>query len=66
MILNNPYNYMYFIKPLTLSEGDGYSIQYPFFPGCMSDGETLEETRLNGKDAVKCWIEAAKKCGRIK
>lgn len=30
----------------------------------MSDGDTIEEAILNGQDAVKCWIDAAKKSGR--
>ena len=44
-------------------EGGGYLIEFPDLPGCMSDGETIEETIENGKDAVACWIETAKRYG---
>ena len=29
------------VRPL--SEGGGYLIEFPDLPGCMSDGETIEE-----------------------
>ncbi|MDE0471574.1 MAG: type II toxin-antitoxin system HicB family antitoxin [Ekhidna sp.] len=48
---------------LPLEEGGGYLIEFPDLPGCMSDGETIEETIENGKDAVACWIETAKEFG---
>ena len=45
-------------------EGGGYLIEFPDLPGCMSDGETLEEAIENGKDALQCWIEAAAEDGQ--
>ena len=48
---------------LPVEEGGGYLIEFPDLPGCMSDGETIEETIENGKDAVACWIETAKRYG---
>lgn len=56
--------YPFTIRHLTPEEGGGYFIEFPDLPGCMSDGETIEETIKNGEDAVKCWIEAAKEIGR--
>ena len=44
-------------------EGGGYLIEFPDLPGCMSDGNTIEEAIENGKDAVFCWIETAKAFG---
>ena len=57
-------DYFFTIKPLTKEDGGGFLIEYPDLPGCMSDGNTIEETVLNGKDALKCWIEAARSTGR--
>ncbi len=57
-------DYSFKIRHLTKNEGGGYLIEYPELPGCMSDGETIEETIQNGQDAVKCWIDAAHKSGR--
>ncbi len=56
-------NYPFLISILPAEEGGGYLIEFPDLPGCMSDGETIEETIENGKDAVFCWIETAKAFG---
>lgn len=57
-------NYPYLIKPLSSAEGGGYLIEYPDLPGCISDGDSEAEAILNGKDAVKEWLAAAKKMKR--
>jgi antitoxin HicB len=57
-------DYPFFIRPLTVEEGGGYLIEFPNLPGCMSDGETEAEAIKNGKDALKAWLDAAKKSGR--
>ena len=56
-------NYPFFMSILPPEEGGGYLIEFPDLPGCMSDGDTIEETIENGKDAVFCWIESAKEFG---
>jgi antitoxin HicB len=58
--LNLP-SYPFLISILPAEEGGGYLIEFPDLPGCMSDGETIEETIENGRDAVACWIETAKR-----
>lgn len=55
--------YPFLMSILPPEEGGGYLIEFPDLPGCMSDGETIEETIENGKDAVFCWIETAKDFG---
>ncbi|MGD9107861.1 MAG: type II toxin-antitoxin system HicB family antitoxin [Gammaproteobacteria bacterium] len=57
-------DYPFIVRTLSKDEGGGILIEYPDLPGCISDGETIEEAIANGKDAVKCWIKAAKKSGR--
>src|SRR5579872_2644603 len=56
--------YRFTIRPLTADEGGGYLIEFPDLPGCMSDGETIEEAIVNGQDAKACWIAAAREAGR--
>lgn len=47
------------MKPLSKEEeGGGWLISFPDLVGCMSDGETPEEAIENGKDDIKCWIQA--------
>jgi predicted RNase H-like HicB family nuclease len=35
----------------------GYWAEVPSLPGCVSQGETLEETMANRKDAIELWLE---------
>ncbi len=57
-------NYPFEMRPLSKDEGGGWLITFPDLPGCISDGETLEEAIENGKDAMECWIQANKEAGR--
>jgi antitoxin HicB len=52
-------DYPFTIRHLSTEEGGGYLIEFPDLPGCMSDGETIEEAIKNGQDAFSCWIAAA-------
>ena len=56
MIPDVPYRFT--VRPLAGDEGSGYLVEFPDLPGCMSDGETVEEAILNGIDAMAGWIEA--------
>jgi antitoxin HicB len=60
----NQTDYPFAIRPLTQEEGGGYLIEYPDLPGCMSDGETVEEAISNGRDAQAAWIAAMHEAGR--
>lgn len=56
--------YMHEVVPLPESEGGGFLITFPDLPGCMSDGETIEEATANGRDAFETWVSAAIDTGR--
>jgi antitoxin HicB len=47
------------IRPLTKEEGGGYLAEFPDLPGCMADGETIEEALHEAEDALMSWILAA-------
>ena len=51
------------ISILPPEEGGGYLIEFPELPGCISDGDTIDEAIANGRDAILCWIETAKQHG---
>ena len=57
-------DYPFTIRYLLPEEGGGYLIEFPDLPGCMSDGDTVEEAISNGQDAIEAWIDAAKQMGR--
>lgn len=56
--------YPFTMRELTPDDGGGFLIEFPDLPGCMSDGETVEEAIANGVDAVQCWLAVAKEKGR--
>jgi antitoxin HicB len=55
--------YPFIVRPLSKEEGEGYLIEYPDLPGCISDGKTPEEAIANGRDAVKSYLASCRKYG---
>ncbi len=49
---------------LPAAEGGGWHATVPDLPGCMSDGDTVEQAMANVEDAIECWIAAARRLGR--
>ncbi|OHB75382.1 MAG: hypothetical protein A2Z34_06970 [Planctomycetes bacterium RBG_16_59_8] len=45
------------------AEEGGYWAEVPSLPGCFSQGETIEETLTNTKDAVISHIDALRERG---
>ena len=65
--VNPPYSfkeYEHEITPLSAEDGGGFMITFPDLPGCMSDGETIEEAIENGRDAFIGCISALVDMGR--
>lgn len=56
--------YQFTVRPLSKDEGGGYLVEYPDIPGCMSDGETIEEAIANGREAVRDCLEVFSESGR--
>ncbi len=44
-------------------EEGGYSVQVPALPGCVTQGETIEEAIAMAKDAIALYIEDLEKHG---
>lgn len=55
--------YSAMIRPLSKDEGGGYLIEIPDLPGCMADGETIEEAFSEAESAIESWIQTAKEFG---
>lgn len=49
--------YPFNVDPLNEAEGGGYAITFPDLPGCISDGETVEEAIAHGRKAFHAWME---------
>jgi antitoxin HicB len=56
-------DYRFTVRPLSDDEGGGYLVEFPDLPGCMSDGETIEEAVASGQDAKASWIAAMTEAG---
>jgi predicted RNase H-like HicB family nuclease len=41
------------------AEEGGFWAEVPALPGCVSQGETIEEIRSNIREAVKLWLDCA-------
>jgi len=39
------------------SDEGGYTVYVPSLPGCISEGETIEEARSNIREAVSLYLE---------
>lgn len=55
--------YPFTIRRLSRNDGGGWLVEFPDLPGCVADGETVEEAVTNGKAAVRSWIATAKEFG---
>jgi antitoxin HicB len=51
------------IRPLSEDDGGGYIAIVPDLPGCMSDGETMDEALHEVVDAIESWLSVAKEFG---
>lgn len=60
----NPEAYQFIVRPLSKEEGGGFLVEYPEIPGCMSDGETVEEAIANGREALLDCIDVFRETGR--
>jgi predicted RNase H-like HicB family nuclease len=41
------------------SDEGGYTAYVPSLPGCISEGDTLEESRKNIREAIELYLEPA-------
>lgn len=60
----NKLTYPLVLEPLNPRDGGGFVVLVPDLPGCMSDGDTPEESLANIRDAIDEWIAEATKRGR--
>lgn len=59
-----PDAYQFTVRPLSKEEGGGYLVEYPDIPGCMSDGETIEEAIASGREALRDCLDVFSESGR--
>src|ERR1022692_2744507 len=60
----NLHEYQFTVRPLSKEEGGGYLVEYPDIPGCMSDGDTIEEAIANAREALRDCVAVFQETGR--
>lgn len=45
-------------RPVIHEEGGRYWAEIPAMPGCLTEGDTLDEVRSNIVEAAQGWLEA--------
>jgi antitoxin HicB len=51
------------VRPLPDEDGGGWLVTFPDLPGCMADGETVEEALSEAADAERSWLETRRELG---
>ena len=46
------------VNPIPEDEGGGYLVSFPDLPGCIADGQTVEEAISEARDAWTAWMAA--------
>ena len=48
------------VRPVPEDEGGGFMVSVPDLPGCIADGETVDEAIAEVRDAFDGWLMAEK------
>jgi len=40
-------------------ETGGFTVEVPSLPGCITEGDTIEEAKANAREAIELWIDDA-------
>ncbi len=51
-------NYPINVSPIPADEGGGYLVSIPSLPGCIADGDSIEEALGEARDAFEVWVMA--------
>ncbi|WP_241086837.1 type II toxin-antitoxin system HicB family antitoxin [Candidatus Vondammii sp. HM_W22] len=46
------------VSPIPADEGGGYMVSIPDFPGCIADGNTIDDAIAEAHDAFDAWVMA--------
>ncbi len=46
------------VSPIPADEGGGYMVSFPDLPGCIADGNTVDEALVEAHDAFNAWVMA--------
>ena len=57
------HRYVVVLKPASHEDEVGYTVTVPALPGCLTEGDTVEEALLNAKEAIQAYVLSLKDRG---
>ena len=46
------------LKPTAYEDEVGYTVSVPALPGCITEGDTLEQALANAREAIEIYLES--------
>lgn len=46
------------LKPTSFDDEVGYSVEVPPLPGCVTEGDTMDQALANARDAISAYLES--------
>lgn len=50
--------YIIVLKPTEYADETGFTVNVPALPGCITEGDTVEEAMANAREAIAAYIES--------
>jgi predicted RNase H-like HicB family nuclease len=63
MKVSTIHRYVVVLKPTQHEDEVGYTVTMPALPGCVAEGDTVEEALINAREAIEAYILSLKDRG---
>ena len=50
--------YIVILKPTAYDDEIGYTVEVPALPGCITEGDTVQEALANAREAIAGYLES--------
>ena len=57
------HRYVVVLKPSSHEDEVGYTVSVPALPGCITEGDTVEEALANAREAIEAYVLSLKERG---
>ncbi len=56
MTISTVHRYVVVLKPTPYEDEAGYTVLVPALPGCITEGDTIEEALANAREAIHAYL----------
>jgi antitoxin HicB len=63
MRVSTVHRYVVVLKPTSHEDEVGYTVTVPALPGCVTEGDTVEEALTNAREAIQAYVLSLKERG---